>query len=696
MPKPAALKFHAPKPVASDAFKYEIRAKGKDAAEILIYGDIGDSWYGESITAKQFVRDLQEIDADYLDVRINSYGGSVSDGIAIFNALERHPAVVTTYNDGIAMSIASLIFMAGDTRVMPRNTQLMVHAPWGALMGNAGELREYADMLDRYAAMMAECYAKATGKDKAEVIALLNDYKDHLFDADEALAEGYVTEIAGEVAIAAMLPRDRFPNLPAAAAAFIRNKETPMSKDNPQTPAATDPKVVEIEQAAQAKAVAEIKARNEQLAGRFQGFLGNPAVKAEYDAILADPTVTMDKAVDRLLAKMGEGAEPLTPAGHGPTLRGDIVDARDKRVTAMSQALLARVGAEKQDGQNPFRGHRLHEIARACLEQAGVKTTGMDLLDIATKALHRGVVRGAQTTSDFDVILENTMHKLVLAGFNAVDPIYPRICKIGDVTDFRDWRRIVPGLIGNLDSVNEAGEYLNKNIPDGEKNTIAATRHGNIIRVTPEVVVDDDMGYISTVTNSLGMAGPRAIDRALITLLESNSGVGPTLSDGVALFNAASHGNYLASGSGTAPSVSSLNVIATAMAAQTAPGDDAEPLDIIPDRTLVPTALRGTMYEVVNAEFNDDSQKNQRKPNSVRGMISDIVSTARLSVSTRWYAFANPMVAPAIEVVFLDGQREPKVTQQENFGSSALEVKVELPFGVGAIDYRGIYCNYGA
>lgn len=683
------------KPVAHNAFQYKINAKkGEDTAEVLIYGDIGDSWYGESITAVKFVKELQALDVDYLDVRINSYGGSVSDGLAIYNALTRHKAAVAVHIDGVAMSIATLIAMGGDTVNIAANALFMVHAPWGAAIGNAQDMRDYADILDMYAEAMAASYVAKTGKDKADILALLTDGEDHYYSADEAVAEGFADAVTDAVAVAASLPRDRFHNLPAAAAAFIRNKESTMPKET--NPAATDPKVVEIEQAAQAKALVEIKARNEKMAGLFTGILGNAKVKAEYEKIIADPTVTLEQATERLMAKLGEGVESCVPAGYtGPTLRGDIVDARDKRIEAMSQSMLARVGAAKHDGQNPFRGHRLHEIARACLESAGVNTKGMDMLDIAAKALHRGVVRGAQTTSDFDAILENTLHKLVLAGFNAVEPIYPRIAKIGDVTDFRDWRRMVPGLIGNLDSVNEAGEYLNKNIPDAEKNTIAASRHGNIIRVTPEVVVNDDMGYISGMANSLGMAGPRAIDRALITLLESNSGVGPTLSDSVALFHT-NHGNYLASGSGTAPSVASLNVAATAMAAQTAPGDDAEPLDIVPDRTLVPTGLRATMYEVVNAEFNDDSQKNQRKPNSVRNMLSDIVATARLSVSTRWYLFANPMVAPSIEVVFLDGQREPKVTQQENFGSSALEVKVELPFGVGAIDYRGIYCNYGA
>jgi ATP-dependent protease ClpP protease subunit len=94
---------------------YTIRAKGEDTVEVLIYGDIGDSWFGESVTAQQFVKDLQAIKDKNLVVRINSYGGSVSDGVAIYNAIKRHPKSKIVEIDGVAVSIASLIAMAGDT-----------------------------------------------------------------------------------------------------------------------------------------------------------------------------------------------------------------------------------------------------------------------------------------------------------------------------------------------------------------------------------------------------------------------------------------------------------------------------------------------------------------------------------------------------------------------------------------------------
>ena len=90
-------------------------------AEVLIYGDIGESWYGDTIAAKDFVKDFAAIDAAEITVRINSYGGSVTDGIAIYNAIKRHPAQVTVAVDGAAYSVASLIAMAADVRHMADN-----------------------------------------------------------------------------------------------------------------------------------------------------------------------------------------------------------------------------------------------------------------------------------------------------------------------------------------------------------------------------------------------------------------------------------------------------------------------------------------------------------------------------------------------------------------------------------------------
>lgn len=676
---------------------YQLRAAGdNNTAEVLIYGDIGESWYGESVTAANLVRELQAIEADTINVRINSYGGSVSDGVAIYNALRRHSATINTYIDGVAISIASLIAMAGDTVYIAQNALFMVHAPWGGAVGNAKELREYADVLDTFAKAMASSYARKTGKAVDDIMPLLLDGADHWFTADEAVTDGYADEITDAVQIAASFNLSRYHNLPAAAAAFVKSREEIVMPDK-KTPAAAPQQtaepvaadnVVDINQV-RADTTKETEQRNAKIRAAYKPFMKNEGINELLIDVLADISITEKQATDKLLAKLGEGTEPLTPQAAGRVEM--LEDARDKTSGAMSTAILARVGREKADGQNPYRGMSLSEMAGACCEAMGLNVRGMNALDRATNALKRGYVRGAQTTSDFPVILENTMHKLVLMGFNGTPAKWQRFCKIGDVSDFRAWNRIVPGLIGNLDTVNEQGEYNDKVIPDGEKNSVTASRKGNIIRITPETIVNDDTGYIVSMATGLGAAGQRTIDRAAIALLVSN----PTLSDGNALFSAA-HGNYLASGSGTAPSVTSLDVARTAMAAQTAPGDDAEPLDIMPAVALCPTGLGGDMRVINEAQYDPDTANKLQRPNKVRGLVADIVDTPRLALATGWYLFGDPNVAPVIEVVFLNGQREPRVTEEEEFRTSGMAVKVELPFGVGAIDYRGGYFNYGA
>jgi ATP-dependent protease ClpP protease subunit len=130
----------------------------------MIFGDIGASWDDKSVEAATFVRDLQNVEAKTLNVRINSRGGSVYDGTAIHNALKRHPAAVNVSVEGVALSIASLIAMAGDTINMPENSLMMIHAPWAVIaIGNSKDLRETANVLDKMGAAMATSYASKSG-----------------------------------------------------------------------------------------------------------------------------------------------------------------------------------------------------------------------------------------------------------------------------------------------------------------------------------------------------------------------------------------------------------------------------------------------------------------------------------------------------------------------------------------------------
>lgn len=191
--------------------RYELHSLAvQGEAELLIYGEIGeDPFADESNGAREVVDALSSLKAEYLTVRINSHGGIVSDGLAIYNAIRRHPAAVTVAVDGVAFSIASLIAMAGDTVEIAENGLMMLHAPWGLAMGNSRDLRELADTMDKYAEAMGMAYASKTGRDAAEWVALLQDGADHYYTAAEAVEAGLADRVSAETMRLAAADRAR-------------------------------------------------------------------------------------------------------------------------------------------------------------------------------------------------------------------------------------------------------------------------------------------------------------------------------------------------------------------------------------------------------------------------------------------------------------------------------------------------------
>lgn len=173
---------------------YQLETSG-DAANLTIYGDITSyKWQESDVSSYDLSKQLSELQGvKQINVYINSYGGEVSEGLAIYNALKRHPAHVTTYCDGMACSIASVVFMAGDTRVMGDASLLMIHNAWSALAGNAKEMRKMADDLDKITAASVAAYM--------EHVTLSEVQLKHKMDAEtwvtpsEALEWGFATQI---------------------------------------------------------------------------------------------------------------------------------------------------------------------------------------------------------------------------------------------------------------------------------------------------------------------------------------------------------------------------------------------------------------------------------------------------------------------------------------------------------------------
>lgn len=174
--------------------KYYSMETDKGTATINIYGDISSYGWDGDVTVRGLVKELEALgDVSQINVYINSYGGEVAEGLAIYNALKRHSAKVKTICDGFACSIASVIFMAGDERVMNESSLLMIHNAWTYATGNAEELRKQADDLEKITQASVEAY-KAHSNLSEEEIKELMDNETWILPS-EALEYGFATAI---------------------------------------------------------------------------------------------------------------------------------------------------------------------------------------------------------------------------------------------------------------------------------------------------------------------------------------------------------------------------------------------------------------------------------------------------------------------------------------------------------------------
>jgi ATP-dependent protease ClpP protease subunit len=182
-------------------------------ATLRLYDEIG-IW---GVTAEDVGRALEDITADELEVQINSIGGDVFDGIAIYNALRAHPAKVTTRVDSMAASIASVIAQAGDHRVMLTGSQMMIHEAWGLAIGNAGVMRDLADRLDKQSKIIAAIYEERSGKDGFFDKMQAESWFDH----DEAVEAGLADEVVKPAKKSKNENPNRFADLLAEAVASV-------------------------------------------------------------------------------------------------------------------------------------------------------------------------------------------------------------------------------------------------------------------------------------------------------------------------------------------------------------------------------------------------------------------------------------------------------------------------------------------
>lgn len=678
-----------------------VQARKSGQAEILIYDPIGANWFGDGFTAKRFVKDLEDLgDIKDILVRINSPGGEVFDGFAIYNALKNHPAQIHVQIDGLAASIASVIAMAGDLVTMGTGAMIMIHDPWSLAVGDSKDMRGVAEMLDQVKEGIIDAYAGRTGIDRAELATLME--AETWFTVDEALKNGFADERIGATELAAQpASTDRF-NW-ATAMAMYSNK--PKSFNTPQdsavspqsAPAGAMPKEAimttpapasvqdadNIRKDAEKSALAAETARRADIRNAFGRYA--EANRELLDTCLDDMSCTVQSAQSKLLAKLAEGSEPLRGPGIVPG-----ADSRDKFIDGVSNAILARGGKVTLAVGNEFAGIRLSGICRAVLNRAGVDNASrLEGSALAAK------VFATMSTSDFPLLLSNTANKALRVAYDAAPSTWQTWAARGEVSDFKSNSRIQLGSFNSLAVIPEGGEYQAAGMSE-EAETIQAQTKGRFISLTRQMIVNDDLGAFMSRAARLGFAARRTVNEDVYAKLAANG----NMSDGGALFNATAttttggHANLTSSG--TAIAVASIGIGENMIAVQK-DKDLRTTLNLVPAYILVPRGKKITAWEILNSP-TDPASSNSNKRNYAASLALEIVSDAELdkASATAWYLVSNPNIAPVIEVDFLDGMDVPYTEEQVDFYTDAVLLKVRMDYGVAAIDWRGGYKNAGA
>lgn len=364
-------------------------------------------------------------------------------------------------------------------------------------------------------------------------------------------------------------------------------------------------------------------------------------------------------------------------------------EAVEKRRHATIDGLVLRAGVNLENpapGANEYRVLSLVDIARETLVGAGVKTRGLSSSRIIKAALQSR----AAITSDFSSLLAGTAHKVLRESYDMSPGTYELWCNVTENPDFKEMSRNQLSEAPDLDEVPEHTPYKYGKFTDA-KEVFQIASFGKLFGITRQALINDDLAAFTRIPMAFAQSAKRKVNAAAYAALTANA----ALADGVALFHA-DHSNYVGSGSGAAPAIATLDAARTAMRTQT--GLQGAILNIAPRFIIVPAALETTTDTVLNSAGDLDDNKSSAVKNPFFGKLEPVVEACLDAGSaTAWYLASDKNACDTVEVCFLSGSNNgPYLETKEGWTVDGVEYKVRIEFGVKAIDYRGLYCNFGA
>jgi phage head maturation protease len=408
------------------------------------------------------------------------------------------------------------------------------------------------------------------------------------------------------------------------------------------------------------------------------------AAKLESDFALE--LINSEKSVDQaraaIIEKLAASAPNANPANPSASVTNDQAD--DNYARGIEEAILHRSNPRENkltDLGRDFRGMTLMEMAREAVERRGLKTRGMSPREVAQMALTQRSERGYHSTSDFPIILGNTINRTLRAAYDNYPQTFRPWTSQSTAKDFRDKIIAQFGSNAALEEVIEGAEYKYGTATES-KEQYRVKKYGKIIAFTWESLINDDLSAFSRVPSEIARNAAQLESDTIYNILLNN----PTMGDSVALFHS-THANL----AGTATAITEAGLSAARAAIRKQTDIAGRVMNLAPAYLICGPDKETEAQKIINATIMATKTADT---NVFRNSL-EIIVDPRLT-GNQWYLACAPSMIDTIEYSYLEGENGLFTEQRVGFDVDGLQIKARLVFGAKAIEYRGLYKNAGA
>ncbi|AUI88153.1 ATP-dependent protease [Vibrio azureus] len=649
-----------------------------EVIKIWVHGDIS-AW---DIDATEIITALQAADGKEVELRMLSGGGSVYQGLAMYNALQAHKGKVIGIVDGMAASIATYVLLACDAIRMPENAMLMIHNPSIGAWGGEKEINSALQQLQAATQTISKAYAQKSGQPLDAVLTAMEN--ETWFTAKAAKEWGLVDEVVEAVDLSNSLQdfdESDFKHFKQPPSALIHSL-TRQSKETEPLAASAQPLATQLNPPKQESDMPSpnedihkaVKHENQRQADIRALCAQHHVSEALTNAMLTDLTCSVAQASTKILASIGHQSATGQPEPEANLTAIHMRVGNGHHVKEeLQNALNARCGVAELEKDNAFGHESLLNMARACLD-----------VNARSAITKNELVNRAFNTGDFGDIITEGIRTVMRDEAQASAPMWRELANVENLTDFRETELVMVNDAPDLMKISEDGEYKAA-ILKGSGERIQLATFGREIQFTRHAIINDEIGLVAKVPRKFMQSGYRLSDKLMFNAIFAGK-----MADGGDVFKAGKDKgwgnlvNDVAQGDYAAMIMALHKVFATAttipFSGEAGQGDALD----LRGEILIASPDHASMFEAV---LNTASKPDVFNPAYKK--FSKVIETARVAEVNGALALTGKDFDTVV-MGFLDGQQDPWLETGDGWTSDGAKFRITYDLMSKVLDRRGI------